>query len=215
MAFPTLNIGRRIAPPRFITFMAVCVVAFPIALTKLHWAQASMAAFDAAALVFFVLISPLLNDRPDEMRQSAEKNDANRAVLLLVTAIVSGVVLAAVASELGQTGKPKPPEIVLIIGTLAVSWLFTSLIYALHYAHIFYGDDGGQDSGGLDFPKTPEPDYWDFLYFSTCLSMTFQVSDMDITSRRIRRVVMFHCLAAFVFNLGIIAFTINVLGGGG
>ena len=104
--------------------------------------------------------------------------------------------------------------IMKIIGTLALCWLFSSLIYALHYAHLFYGDDQGKDARGLDFPGTKEPDYWDFLYFSTCLSMTFQVSDMNITSPRIRRVVMFHCLAAFVFNLGIIAFTINVLGGG-
>ena len=66
----------------------------------------------------------------------------------------------------------------------------------------------------LEFPKTDQPDYWDFIYFSTCLGMTFQVSDMTITSGRLRRVVTFHCLAAFVFNLGILAFTINVLGGG-
>jgi uncharacterized membrane protein len=214
MASMQLNLGKRIAPPRFIVFMAVCVIGFPVAWSFLPWAQASMATFDAAALLFFVLISPLLDDRADEMRQSAEQNDANRAVLLAITGIVSAVVLAAVASELGQTGKPKPVEVVLIISTLALSWLFSSLIYALHYAHMFYGDDGGKDSGGVEFPDTKEPDYWDFLYFSTCLSMTFQVSDMDIISGRMRRVVMFHCLAAFVFNLGIIAFTINVLGGG-
>jgi uncharacterized membrane protein len=114
-----------------------------------------------------------------------------------------------------QDGRPKPMQIVLIVGTLSLAWLFSNVVYALHYAHMFYtGNDKGEDTGGVDFPGTKEPDYWDFLYFSTCLGMTFQVSDMDITSRRVRRVVMFHCLAAFVFNLGIIAFTINVLGGG-
>jgi uncharacterized membrane protein len=44
--------------------------------------------------------------------------------------------------------------------------------------------------------------------------MTFQTSDAGISSRAVRQTVMFHCLAAFVFNLGILAFTINVLGGG-
>ena len=63
-------------------------------------------------------------------------------------------------------------------------------------------------------PGTDEPDYWDFVYFAFTLGMTFQTSDVSITDRRIRRVVLGHSLAAFVFNLGVLAFTINVLGGG-
>jgi uncharacterized membrane protein len=172
-----------------------------------------MAAFDVAAIIFFITIAPLLNDKPSEMRAASQRNDANRAGLLAITGFVSLVVLAAVASELMQPKSPPPLMVLLIVGTLALSWLFSSLIYALHYAHLFYGDASGKDAGGVEFPGTKEPDYCDFLYFSTCLSMTFQVSDMNITSGRIRVVVMFHCLAAFVFNLGIIAFTINVLGG--
>lgn len=208
-----LKLGKRIAPPRFIAFVLVTVAGSAVAIPRLGWAEGAMAGFDAAALLFFAMIAPLLNDKTDQMRHAAERNDANRAGLLAITGIVMTVVLAAVASELTQKGKPQPWEIVLIIGTLSLAWLFSNLIYALHYAHLFYtGDDDGKDAGGIDFPDTKEPDYWDFLYLATCLGMTFQVSDTDITSGRIRRVVMFHCLAAFVFNLGIIAFTINVLG---
>lgn len=210
----TWRLGNRIAPPRFLTFLVLMVVATPIGIAALGWAEGSMAAFDIAAITFFVLVSSLLNHEADRMRKSAKANDANRAGLLIITGIVSLVVLAAVASELTQGEKPKPPEVLLIVGTLVLSWLFSSVIYALHYAHMFYGANKGKDAGGVNFPGTNEPDYWDFLYFATCLSMTFQVSDMSITSRGMRRVVMFHCLAAFVFNLGIIAFTINVLGGG-
>jgi uncharacterized membrane protein len=209
-----LELGKKIAPPRFLVFIVLIVIGLAIGIPSLGWAIGSMAAFDVAAVTFFIIASPLLDDKADEMRTSAERNDANRAVLLAISGLVSLIVLAAVASELMQTGSPKPGMVVLIVGTLTLCWLFTSLIYALHYAHLFYGDDHGRDSGGVDFPGTKEPDYWDFLYFSTCLSMTFQVSDMSISSGRIRRVVMFHCLAAFVFNLGIIAFTSNVLGGG-
>jgi uncharacterized membrane protein len=209
-----LHLGNRIAPPRFIGFVVVTIVAGLIAVPRLGWAQGSMAGFDVAAILFFAAISPLLNDRADEMRASAKKNDANRAGLLLITGIVMGVVLASVASELMQDGRPKPGEIVLIVGTLCLAWIFSNVIYALHYAHLFYTGTKGKDAGGVTFPDTKEPNYWDFLYFSTCLGMTFQVSDMNITSGRMRRVVMFHCLAAFVFNLGIIAFSINVLGGG-
>jgi uncharacterized membrane protein len=127
---------------------------------------------------------------------------------------VKGGVQASVASEPMHQGRPKPSIVPLIVGTLSLAWLFSNVVYALHYAHVFYSGIDGKDARGIEFPKTDEPDYWDFLYFSTCLGMTFQVSDMNITSGRVRRVVMFHCLAAFVFNLGILAFTINVLGGG-
>jgi uncharacterized membrane protein len=209
-----LELGKKIAPPRFLIFIVLIVVGLAIGIPTFGWPIGSMAAFDVAAIVFFAIASPLLNDSSSEMRTSAERNDANRGVLLAISGLVSLIVLAAVASVLMQEGSTKPYMVVLIVGTLVLCWLFTSLIYALHYAHLFYGDDHGRDAGGIDFPGTKEPDYWDFLYFSTCLSMTFQVSDMSITSGRIRRVVMFHCLAAFVFNLGIIAFTINVLGGG-
>ena len=209
-----LHLGNRIAPPRFIAFVVLTVVGGLVAVPKLGWAEGAMAGFDTAALLFFLSIIPLFNDVADQMRESARKNDANRVGLLVITGIVMGVVLASVASELMQDGRPKPLQIVLIIGTLSLAWLFSNVVYALHYAHLFYtGTKGGKDTAGVDFPGTNEPDYWDFLYFSTCLGMTFQVSDMDITSGRVRRVVMFHCLAAFVFNLGIVAFTINVLGG--
>jgi uncharacterized membrane protein len=209
-----LELGKKIAPPRFLVFIVLIITGLAVGIPTFGWAIGSMAAFDVAAIAFFIIASPLLDDKADEMRASAERNDANRAVLLAITGLVSLIVLTAVASELMQKGAPKPMMVALIVGTLTLCWLFTSLVYALHYAHLFYGDVAGKDAAGLDFPGTKEPDYWDFLYFSTCLSMTFQVSDMNITSGRIRRVVMFHCLAAFVFNLGIVAFTINVLGGG-
>ena len=124
------------------------------------------------------------------------------------------VILVAVAKEL--QGKPQPSIVALVVGTLALAWLFSNTIYALHYAHLYYADadDDQADDKGLDFPKCDEPDYWDFLYFSFTLGMTFQTSDVEISSRRVRRVVLGHTMAAFVFNIGVLAFTINVLGGG-
>ncbi|AQR75823.1 hypothetical protein BXU08_10480 [Sphingomonas sp. LM7] len=172
-----------------------------------------MIGFDTGAALFLLSALPLLRHRSDDMRRSARRNDANRLLLLLITLAVSLVVLVAVASELMQGQSPDAGSIGLIVGTLALCWVFSNTIYALHYAHLFYRDDNGSDAGGLEFPETPEPDYWDFVYFAFCLGMTFQTSDVTVTDRGIRKVVTLHCLAAFVFNLGIVAFTINVLGG--
>jgi uncharacterized membrane protein len=135
-------------------------------------------------------------------------------MLLAISVAVSLAVLVAVAAELQQKGSPKPLSLVLVIGTLALAWLFSNTIYALHYAHMFYVTHDGRDCGGLEFPKTSEPNYWDFVYYAFCLGMTFQTSDVAVEDGRFRRVSTAHCLAAFVFNLGVVAFTINVLGGG-
>ena len=210
------KIGSTVAPPRFLLF---CVLFPAVAAAVSAWlglGRAVLAGFDVASLVFLLSLQPLFaRGEADQMRAAAKRNDANRAVLLGLTGLVMAVILVAVAKEL--QGKNDPLAIGLVIATLALAWIFSNIVYALHYAHLYYGDTSkqGEDDQGIGFPECDEPDYWDFVYFSFTLGMTFQTSDVEITARRLRRVVIGHCLLAFVFNLGVIAFTINVLGGGG
>jgi uncharacterized membrane protein len=208
------GIGNVLAPPRFIAFAVASAAAIALLVGPLGLRHGIMAGFDIGAVLFLILSAPLVRNSADDMRESASRNDANRVVLLMITGVVSLVILVAVASELMQRDVPRPWSLALIVGTLSISWIFSNWIYALHYAHLFYSADGDDDAGGLCFPETKEPDYWDFIYFAFCLGMTFQTSDVSITTGRMRRTVTLHCLAAFVFNLGIIAFSINVLGGG-
>lgn len=208
-----LHLGKKVAPPRFILFTVLFVAGLFVAIPPLGWGRGAMAAFDVAAAVFLIAVSTLLgHGEADRMRKTAQDNDANRAGLLVLTGLTMLVILTSVAKEL--QGKTNMAATLLVIATLVLAWLFSNTVYALHYAHLFYSDcdDDGQDSGGLDFPKCAEPDYWDFLYFSFTLGMTFQTSDVEISSRRMRRVSLGQCLAAFVFNIGVLAFTINVLG---
>jgi uncharacterized membrane protein len=211
-----LRLGNRVAPPRFIVFIAITVVGFLFAFHRESWAKAALVGFDIGALIFLASCAPLLNRPTDEMRASAARNDANRAVLLAITGVVCSVILVAIGVELSQKQQLHAGSIALVIGTLLLAWLFSNMIYALHYAHLYYTarPKSGADCGGIDFPGDGEPDYWDFIYFAFTLGMTFQTSDIGISSHRIRRVVIFHCFAAFVFNIGVLAFTINVLGGG-
>ena len=147
------------------------------------------------------------------MRRLAEMNDANRGILLLIAAAVIGVIMTAIGNELSQKDRPRRADVLLVILTLSFCWLFSTVVYALHYAHLFYTRSSeGKDSAGLHFPKTGEPDYWDFVYFSSCLAMTFQTSDVEITSRVHRRTSIFQTFGAFVFNIVVIAFSINILG---
>ena len=204
---------NKIAPPRFILFVAALVVGTALAVTLWHPLKGIMGGFDVAGLLFLVSSIPLLNDTPNQMRAHSKENDANRGVLLMITVTVTTVILVAVGVVIAKSESLQVIDTVMIIATLAIAWLFGNVIYAFHYAHLFYSKAGGKgDAGGIEFPGTKEPDYWDFLYFAATLGMTFQTSDCDITSPNVRRVVIGHCMAAFVFNLGVLAFTINALG---
>jgi len=208
------RLGNHIAPARFVLFCAALVIGLALAIPPLGAGLGAMAAFDAASALFLVSVLPLLRETDaDTMRRHAKDNDANRAGLLALTGLVMVVILVAVAGEIER--KNDGATIALVVGTLALAWLFSNTVYALHYAHLFYlGDGHDRDCGGIDIPRCDQPDYGDFLYFAFTLGMTFQTSDVDITSSAMRRVAIGHCLAAFVFNIGVLAFTINVLGGG-
>ena len=209
------TIGRKIAPPRFLLFCLLFPAASAVAAGRLGAGAGALAGFSIAAAVFLVSISTVLRaGEAHQIREQARRNDANRAVLLAITGATMLVVLIGVYKETQVKGDHA--STVLVIVTLVIAWLFSNTIYALHYAHLYYSDENGQpgDDQGLDFPHCDEPDYWDFLYFSFTLGMTFQTSDVEIATRHMRRVVLGHTMAAFVFNLGVLAFSVNVLGSG-
>jgi uncharacterized membrane protein len=200
------TLGQRIAPARFLAFLVIFAIAFAASYATLGWTRALMTGFDIAGVFFLIAITPVLRTQgADMMRRHAEENDANRAMLLVIVSVVMVAILTAVASE----AQSKDPPKALIVATLAVAWLFSNTIYALHYAHLYYVKGS---KGGLGFSGKGDPDYGDFVYFAFTLGMTFQTSDTAVETPGLRRVVTAHSFAAFVFNIGVLAFTINVLG---
>ena len=198
-------------PWRYSLFLLLCLTAVGFGLW-LPWYQAIMAGFDLAALSYAATLPPLFRLDAAGIREKAKPEDADRILLLALTAVTMITILTAVAAELTQGDAPDRLAVALVIATLAIAWCFSNMIYAIHYAHLFYDDSrGGGDRGGVEFPKTKSPDYWDFVYFAFTLGMTFQTSDVEITDGQWRKVVIFHSVAAFVFNIGVIAFSINIL----
>jgi len=59
-------------------------------------------------------------------------------------------------------------------------------------------------------PKTDQPDYLDFVYFSYIIGTSAQTADVSITSSQLRHLNIFHCVLAFIFNTVILAVAINV-----
>jgi uncharacterized membrane protein len=103
-------------------------------------------------------------------------------------------------------------SIALAIATVILSWIFIHVIFAFHYAHEFYGEAKGGRKGGLSFPDDNRPEYWDFVYFSFVIGMTFQVSDVQVTSKVVRRVVMLHGMVSFFYNVAVLALMVNIGG---
>ena len=208
------TMGNWLGPPRFIAFLVLLGISVPSFADIASPLRACLIGFDISAAIFALSTVPLFRSvEAEHMREAARRNDANRWLLLAVSVILLIAVLGAIGLEIIGKSSLSGSEKALIVGTLAMAWIFANLVYALHYAHMFYvADQTGADRGGIDFPDTPEPDYWDFLYFAFTLGMTFQTSDVEIRSRAVRQVVTLHCVAAFVFNIGVLAFTINVLG---
>jgi len=198
--------------PRLGASAAIFVVlAVGLVMAGIRPVLAALLAFDVAALIFLgATLHMIVHSKTSAMRQRARREDESYWGFLLSSAAVSSVALIALAIELHASRSGGMPEVALAASSLLLSWTFLNTIFALHYAHEFYGDSGGKNSG-LDFPGTREPDYWDFIYFSFVLGMTFQVSDVQINERGIRRVALAHAVIAFFFNVIIIALSVNVV----
>jgi uncharacterized membrane protein len=122
--------------------------------------------------------------------------------------------LAALAA-----GMIKVLHIGLAAATIVSAWFFIHLTYALHYAREcfdeYFAEPGrpAAERGGLAFPGTEHPDYYDFLYFSYVIGVACQTADVNISSPAMRRVVLVHCVLAFFFNSAVLALTINIAAG--
>jgi uncharacterized membrane protein len=136
-------------------------------------------------------------------------NDEGATALRVLTAGAALASLASVLAELGHS--PSPYQISLGIATILLSWIFMHTMFALHYTHEFYGQGADDRMGGLVFPGNEDPDYWDFLYYSMVVAMTAQVSDVQITSKTIRRLTTLHGAISFFFNATVLALAVNIV----
>ncbi|MGP1665424.1 MAG: DUF1345 domain-containing protein [Rhodanobacter sp.] len=176
-------------------------------------APAFLLGFDVGALVFLASQARVFSrSTPPQMRNKARTHDAGRWGILWSGVALSAVVLVALTIELQADKSGGVLALLVAAASIVLSWLLLNILFALHYAHGFYGDYGRQHEG-LEFPGTKEPDYWDFAYFAVVIGMTFQVSDVQVSSRYLRRMVLLHSVIAFFFNVFIIAVSVNILAG--
>jgi uncharacterized membrane protein len=192
MAFPQMNISTRLI---------------------LGW--------DALSITFLgTMLVSMISHSPTEIRARAALDDEGRGAILGLVLVAASASVWAVGIELSLAKDAhavmKVVHISLAFVTVVASWLMVQMIFALHYAHEYYGvdeDDGARDAMGIEFPGTLDPDYWDFLYFSIVIGVACATADANITSKGLRRLATVHCGVAFLFNTIIVALTINLTAG--
>jgi uncharacterized membrane protein len=207
---------------RLMIALAVSVIVFFIFLNRLTIPELALVSWIGCASTIIILNwIIILTSHPREARKIAKLQDSSRTFLFAFIITASIVSLIAIVfllkSPKGISEADRNEHILLAIGAVAVSWWLVHTVFSLRYAHLFYDtdtDDGGtKKGGGLDFPDTKEPDFLDFIYFGFVVGMTFQVSDVQITDRNIRRLCLLHGLISFAFNTAIVALSINVISG--
>ncbi|MBW6398406.1 DUF1345 domain-containing protein [Roseomonas sp. HJA6] len=154
------------------------------------------------------LLHALIVTSPQTLRSRAEILQDSRWTVLTGTLAAALAALYGVVSEIAGVGDRGPHSITLGIGTLALSWAYLHIVFAVHYAHAYWLEDGG-----IVFPGGDRPDWAEFLYLSFTVGMTAQVSDVTTCAPGVRRMVLAHGLVSFVFNAAILGLAVNVLAG--
>lgn len=166
-------------------------------------------AFNVGVLVYLTLMVYMFSKATtSSMRNRAQIQEEGKWTVLGASLFVAVAVLGALSSDLHAAKVKSVADIALASSTIFFSWAFVAFTFSQHYAHAFY-----TTPDQLEFPKTPLPDYWDFLYFSTVLSMCCQTSDVLVTASDMRRIVLLHSVLSFFFNVIIISITVNVVAG--
>ncbi len=169
--------------------------------------------------VYLIMSWIILFTKPiTEIRKTASREDGSKFFVFLMILLSScGSMVSVLLLLISKDSKTADSGLFVpaTICGMMLSWTMVHTLFAFHYAHDYYGNDENdktKPAGGLEFPgKDVKPDYIDFAYFSFVIGCTFQVSDIEISSRKIRRLVFLHQLIAFGLNTFVVALTINLV----
>ena len=189
--------------------VAVGVVAGGMASLALDGLLAVLVGACGVSLAYVVLAVSVLwpmdaaRTRSNSVREDFQPlvQEATVVALSLVNLLTIMVILVRGGTETRTTGA--------VLGLLGIllTWAMLHLMYGARYAH----EDYRHPQGGIDFNDDEPPRYVDFLYFSFNLGMTFQVSDTNVSTTRLRAVILRHCLLSYIFSTVILAATVNVV----
>jgi uncharacterized membrane protein len=202
--------------PRLLAGAVLMVAAYvPLQLgVEIREATRLLIAWNVGAWAFLIMILHMVMDARRDARVQAMPEDENQSMLVALGIVASLAAMAAIVWELGpvknMSGWPKAGHLALVGATVLSAWTFLQTMFALHYAGVYFQRHKGGIQGGLDFPSCPQPDWMEFFYQAFVIGCTFASSDVNVTSKRMRRIVVIQGVVGFFFNAIILALTINV-----
>lgn len=215
------NIFLRMHPVhRILLSLAFVLLAFAaIRKCNLQAAFVITVLWDVFAFTYVVISWIVFFLRPKEqIIKLANKDDGSKMFVLISILLTSFASMFAVLLLMLSSDNFQGRHLVtlpVVISGMMLSWVMVHTLFTFHYAHMYYSDyeNKRNKNPDLEFPGHEDPDYLDFAYFSFVIGMTFQVSDVEIASPRIRRTALAHGLLAFALNTFVIALTINLIAG--
>ena len=209
---------------RLVGFGSAGIAALAVVFGAPQWLTGTaraVAAYDASALVLLAVFWTIAMHSNAKFTQArAALDDPGRNIVLFAVLLSIGIGLASAVIILGHgphVHSVNEKIVVYVLGLVAViaGWCVIHTLLTFRYAHLYYYDDDQDNEAdrGLTFPGTTSPTDYDFAYFSFVVGMTFQVSDVQVTDSRVRRLVLFHGLISFAYNTAIVALVINLLSG--
>ena len=181
------------------------------------WLRRALVGWNAGVWAYLVSMMWMMATADErKVREIAGKEDESAGLVLFT--LVIGVVLSlyAIVSELTRMDHVPADQVALRYAFTALtvigSWLLVGVLFCFHYAHLYYR--APEERLPLKFPDDGlEPDYWDFLYFSFTISVAVQTSDVAVTSRTMRKLVLGQSVLCFFFNLLILGLSVNIAAG--
>ncbi len=221
MRLPHHVLGHQLkARPILFTSVLVGILSFLLlpGWLALHEVTRLIVAWNTGVCLYLVLCGIIISgSTQEEIRKRAVLQDQGQLVILALVVLAAIASLTAIVGELAAVremhGTLKAEHIALAGFTIVSSWLFTHMMFAMHYAHEYYLAGNQKCGPGLNFPEDTAPDYMDFLYFSAVIGTSGQTADVSFTSKSMRRVGLVHCVLAFFFNTTVLALTINIAAG--
>jgi uncharacterized membrane protein len=194
--------------------VAVGVAAAAGVVATLGWRYGPAVGWIAAATVYLVwtwLAVGRLD--PQSTASHASREDPTRSMTEVVVVAASAASLVGVGYLLASgSSKGGQAEIVAGVGIAIVvtAWFVVHTVFTLRYARLYYVND----AGGIDFNQGDEPPaYVDFAYLAFTIGMTYQVSDTDLKTRKIRATALRQALLSYVFGAVVLAITVNLVAG--
>ncbi len=190
---------------------AIAVVAVALLLpSEWRWITRILIGWDTGVALYLCILGwAITRAEVAHIRLHSEMESEGRIATLFMTVAATLASIAAIIVLLGHgEGKNDASQLLFAVATVLLSWAFIHSIFAVHYTHEFYSER--PSAGGLKFPGDKKPDYSDFFYFAFVIGMTFQVSDVAVTDRSIRRAVLAHGVVSFLFNVALLAIMINI-----